>query len=128
MSEQGKASDNRRDANSPEDLPTGAQAPELELEVIRAEIDRVDSAIVDLVKERFRLIRQVVEIKEERALPTVDLEREKEVIDKVRAKIRDPRTALLVETLYVKLFELSREYQVALRAQASPKERRSPKV
>jgi chorismate mutase len=86
-----------------------------ELESLRAEIDRIDSALTQLVKERIKLIGQVAEIKERLALPTLDLEREKQVLAKVVTDAGDPDFLVLIEALYAKLFELSRQYQRAVR-------------
>lgn len=87
-----------------------------ELEALRVEIDRIDAALTQLVKERIKLIGQVAEIKERLALPTLDSEREKQVMAKVVTDAGDPDFLVLIEALYAKLFELSRQYQLAVRS------------
>ena len=86
-----------------------------EHEALRNEIDRIDAALADLVKERIKLISQVVEIKERLELPTLDSEREKQVMTKVLANAEDPEFLVFIEALYAKIFELSRDYQKSLR-------------
>jgi monofunctional chorismate mutase len=90
-----------------------------ELEAIRLEIDRLDKAIASLLHERLRLVKRVVQIKEANELPTLDAEREKAVIENVRAAAEDPEAAALLEELYSKLFELTRRYQAGLRAKVN---------
>lgn len=97
-----------------QDMPDGNMTV-ADLEALRAEIDRIDSSIAELLNERIRLIRQVVEIKERLDLPTLDSEREKQVLARVCASVSDPEAIKLIEALYEKLFQLSREYQAAVR-------------
>jgi isochorismate pyruvate lyase len=68
---------------------------------VRTEIDRVDSALVDLIAERFGYVERAWQIKlannEEASVPW----RNQEVIDKVRARANDQGLpADLVEALW----------------------------
>lgn len=125
----GPAGDNRFNMSEPSQNPKHTHAAKLpakgqgasevavsELEALRNEIDRIDAALADLVKERIKLISQVVEIKERLELPTLDSEREKQVMTKVLANAEDPEFLVFIEALYAKIFELSRDYQKSLRA------------
>jgi monofunctional chorismate mutase len=102
-------------ADRPAKGRTSSEGVFSELEALRNEIDRIDAALADLVKERIKLISQVVEIKERLELPTLDSEREKQVIAKLSANSQEPEFLVFIEALYAKIFELSREYQIKLR-------------
>jgi chorismate mutase len=61
----------------------------VELEAVRAEIERVDEAIVFLIDERLRLARRVGELKRTAGLRVLDPSREAAVVRRAGALARD---------------------------------------
>jgi isochorismate pyruvate lyase len=59
-----------------------------DLEALRREIDRLDSAIVSLLAERFRLVDQVIAVKQKSGAPAIIPERIEEVVGRVLAEAR----------------------------------------
>ena len=74
-------------ADDGEGAPTAADT--VELEAIRAEIERVDEAIVFLIDERLRLARRVGELKRTAGLRVLDPSREAAVVRRAGALARD---------------------------------------
>lgn len=108
MSDQPSAPGNRERAKSSKALGSEAKG---KLAAIRAEIDDIDTAIVSLLRRRIDLLGLVVAIKSAGNLPILDPDRERAVIAKVRDQIDDAEAGALIEALFIKLFELSRQYQ-----------------
>lgn len=73
---------------------TGGQA---ELAAVRAEIDRIDRELVEILAERTRMVDRVVEIKHRHGLPARIEERVVEVLETVQAEAQargvDPELA-----------------------------------
>jgi chorismate mutase len=69
--------------------PGPATADVVELEAIRAEIERVDEAIVFLIHERLRLARRVGELKRTAGLRVLDPGREAAVVRRAGVLARD---------------------------------------
>ncbi len=65
------------------------EADTVELEAIRAEIERVDEAIVFLIDERLRLARRVGELKQTAGLRVLDPGREAAVVRRASGLARD---------------------------------------
>jgi len=61
----------------------------VELDAVRAEIERVDEAIVFLIDERLRLARRVGELKRTAGLRVLDPSREAAVVRRAGALARD---------------------------------------
>src|ERR687896_757713 len=61
----------------------------VELEAVRAEIERVDEAIVFLIDERLRLARRIGELKRKAGLRVLDPSREAAVVRRAGALARD---------------------------------------
>jgi len=66
--------------------PAGAPSSNAQLEALRAKIDRIDQQLVDLLVERGRTVRQVVDVKQEHGLPTSHPAREENLISARRAQ------------------------------------------
>ena len=63
----------------------------LELRRLRDSIDNMDAALVHLLAERFKITRQVGQLKAEHGLPPADPEREAEQIGRLRALASDAK-------------------------------------
>ena len=73
--------------------------PDGQLEALRAQIDALDERIVRLLNERAALVRQIGQRKAVAGVPTYRPDREREVLDKVKAHNRGPlpeRTLLAI--------------------------------
>lgn len=89
----------------------GKQAREDVLQV-RAEIDRVDAAVVELLRERVQLARQAGAIKESAGLPRFDHAREAAVIRRCGALAREAGVpAEEVRAIFWQVVALSRRAQ-----------------
>jgi chorismate mutase len=61
----------------------GLVTSELDIDSLRAEIDHLDSQILDLVARRIAAVRRIGEYKHARGLPVYDAERERAVIQRL---------------------------------------------
>ncbi|HLL45928.1 MAG TPA: chorismate mutase [Longimicrobiaceae bacterium] len=93
--------------------PAKASSAGHDLQLLRAEIERIDREIVSLVAERVRLAREVGKAKRAADLPTLDPAREAAVVRRAGALARE---AGLVDeemrALFWHLIGLSRRAQV----------------
>ena len=85
-----------------------------ELQELRQEIDRIDAQIVALFEARMAVTQKVGEYKVKRGLPVLDAGREKEVLAKKTALLKDPDRAEDVTVLYECIMGISRRQQRAL--------------
>ena len=82
----------------------------MKLEEIRKDIDKVDSQIADLFKERMALSLDIAKAKQEGNLPVVNASREKEIIHRISNEVGEPLDGY-ARILFNTLFDLSRSYQ-----------------
>lgn len=83
----------------------------MSLENVRKEIDKIDSELVSLLKERMLCSLKVAEIKREQHLPILNEKREQEIIDFVTEKGGEFGSYLA--TVYREIMGVSREAQQA---------------
>ncbi len=57
-----------------------------DLEIKRAEIDKIDAEISKLLSARFKAVRQIKEIKAKNGQEIKDNQREKEILDKIHSE------------------------------------------
>lgn len=75
--------------------------PETLLGGLRASIDRVDTAIVDLLAERFSLTERIGEVKRDAGMPPLDAEREAELLRRLGSRAAESGLAPeIVERIY----------------------------
>lgn len=72
---------------------------------LRDEIDSVDKEIILLLKKRIEIAKQIIEQKKKLNLPLEDLNREKEIIEKL-ASDKIPKE--LIEKIYAQIFNHSK--------------------
>ena len=82
----------------------------MKLEEIRKGIDKVDSQIAELFKERMALSLDIAKAKQEQNLPVVNTSREKEILHRISEEIGEPLDGY-ARILFNTLFDLSRSYQ-----------------
>ncbi len=82
-----------------------------ELEQCRAEIDAIDGELVRLFLQRVQVTDRVARYKQERGLPVLDAERERQVIAAKTALAGDPALRADVAALYESIMGLSRRRQ-----------------
>jgi chorismate mutase len=86
----------------------------VELLAVRAEIERVDEAIVFLIDERMRLARRVGTLKRNAGLRLLDTSREATVVDRAGAMARDRGLDPdAVRDVFWRLIEMAREAQAS---------------
>ena len=92
--------------------PAPAAAGTVELEAVRAEIERVDEAIVFLIDERLRLARRVGELKRSAGMRVLDPGREAAVVRRAGALARERGLDdEAVRDVFWRLIEMSRSAQ-----------------
>ena len=83
----------------------------MELNTLRAEIDRIDGELTALFLRRMEVSKQIAECKASQGLPVRNAQREAAVLDKVSADAPEELKAS-VRALYSEIMRLSREYQL----------------
>ena len=91
----------------------------MDLNEIRAQIDKIDADLVQLFVQRMNLSAQVAEYKKDNKLPIYVPAREREILQKV-ASLAGPEMANYTRVLYSMLFELSRSYQSKRNSEITP--------
>jgi len=82
----------------------------MELQALRKKIDAIDDQIVALFCQRMAVSAKIGVYKKERNLPVFVPEREQEKLQDVATKA-SPELQLAVQSLYSRIFELSRGLQ-----------------
>lgn len=77
---------------------------------LRNEINEIDNRIIELWKERMELCLSVAQYKKENNLSVLDVEREKELLDRV-GNLAGEDLGSYCRELYEKIMEISRDYQ-----------------
>lgn len=80
----------------------------MDLKDIRAEIDEIDSQLVELLLRRMNCSEEVAIYKAENNMPIFNNEREQQIIDKVTAN--SGRYADCTRILFQNIMEISRAY------------------
>ncbi|MCL2627941.1 MAG: chorismate mutase [Oscillospiraceae bacterium] len=82
----------------------------MNLQDLRAEIDKIDEELIRLFGERMDISAKVAEYKRENNMPVFDAKREQEILEKIAKKVTKDRKDAII-TLYKQIFELSRAEQ-----------------
>ncbi len=82
---------------------------------LRAEIDKIDEQVAKLLAERFLIAQKVGGVKKAENIPLLNIDREIEVIGRVRARasavISDPQVVDAIEKIYLTVITLTRRLQ-----------------
>ncbi len=84
---------------------------ELDLQEIRAQLDQVDSQLVELFEQRMKLCGDVAEYKRKSGKPIFDPEREKQKRFAVRSLAKTPFNEIAVDEMFAQMMTISRRYQ-----------------
>ncbi|MDT2782069.1 chorismate mutase [Vagococcus fluvialis] len=85
------------------------------LEKPRAEINKIDAKIVALLEKRYLSVDEVVRIKKENNLPTLDSKREEEVIARLQEMITEKEYEEAILKTFQSMMDISKEYQKSKR-------------
>ncbi|MFW7403014.1 chorismate mutase [Vagococcus fluvialis] len=85
------------------------------LEKPRAEINKIDAKIVALLEKRYLSVDEVVRIKKENNLPTLDSKREEEVIARLQDMITEKEYEEAILKTFQSMMDISKEYQKSKR-------------
>jgi monofunctional chorismate mutase len=85
------------------------------LEKPRAEINKIDAEIVSLLEKRYLSVDEVVRIKKENNLPTLDSKREEEVIARLQEMITEKEYEEAILKTFQSMMDISKEYQKSKR-------------
>lgn len=77
----------------------------------RNEINLIDEKIVKLLEERYTFVDDVVKIKKENNLPTLDANREEEVINRLSQEISKKEYEEAILKTFQSIMDISKEYQ-----------------
>ena len=91
---------------------------ELDIKILREEINKTDGEIVELFKKRMAIAACVAEYKKERSLPVLDAARERELLEKISSLAGDELDGY-ARTLYRTMLDVSRAYQYTKLHQSS---------
>ena len=83
----------------------------MNLESLRKEIDAIDDQMMDLFVKRMTISQAIGNIKKELKLPVLDSSREKNILEKRKAALKNENLWPLYESFLKHLFELSKEHQ-----------------
>lgn len=88
----------------------------MDLDSIRQEIDQIDQELVALLEKRMVCVGQIVKYKEQKGLPVLDQEREREVLEKVGSLVMDEQYRSTIQAQFQDMMKHSRTYQEEVRA------------
>ncbi|MEE1003462.1 MAG: prephenate dehydratase [Acutalibacteraceae bacterium] len=82
----------------------------MNLDELRAEIDKIDDQLIKLFQDRMEVASKIGQYKKDNGLPVLNSQREREILNEVADKSK-PEMKSYLRVLYSLLFELSRSYQ-----------------
>jgi len=82
-----------------------------EIEKFRQEIDRIDDKMMDLFVERMELVHAIGIHKKQLGMTVSDPKREKEVLDRLKARLQDVKLWPYYNRFVTHIFLLSKEHQ-----------------
>lgn len=85
----------------------------------RVAIDNIDEKLVDLLKERMDLAKDIANYKQENSLPVLNKSRERDILNRV-AGLSGDELANYMQVLFSTLFNVSRSYQNRIITSNSP--------
>jgi len=84
----------------------------MNLTEIRKNIDKIDTGILELLVERMKIMKEVLKYKQENNLPIFDVQREREVLDRIGRKAEKLNLSVeFVKSLYQEIMEEAKRIQ-----------------
>ncbi len=90
------------------------------LEDYRSQIDQLDGQLIRLFEQRLEVVQKIGQYKQAHGLPVLNAGREQVVLEKARARLKDPAHAPAATRLMQEIMALSRESQHRLLQQSAP--------
>lgn len=81
------------------------------LEKPREEINKIDAELVKLLEQRYKSVDEVVRIKKENNLPTLDASREQDVITRLSEMIELEEYKEAILETFQSIMDISKDYQ-----------------
>jgi monofunctional chorismate mutase len=81
------------------------------LEILRRNIDVIDAEIIGLLKRRQMISQKIGEVKAAAGLPIADKERERSVLESLRARAQSDAELELLNGIYSLILSASRDVQ-----------------
>lgn len=82
----------------------------MKLNKLRLQIDNIDEEIAKLLNKRFKIVKEIKQLKQATQLALVDLEREASIIAK-NSNFIDAEFKQYYQDIYFTVFKASKEYQ-----------------
>lgn len=82
-----------------------------DLEPLRRQIDDVDRQLLELLRERVRLVLEVGELKQQHGSPVYDPERERQVLDRLAQSAEPPLDAETARRIFERIIDESRSQE-----------------
>lgn len=83
----------------------------MELTELRAELDRIDRDVVDLLEKRMEIAREIARYKIAHGLPVLDASREDQVLNSRQAMLTQERFAEDIRVIFTDIMAMSRREQ-----------------
>lgn len=83
----------------------------MDLGQARDVIDEVNDGLVPLIERRMDAVVEVVRYKRERGMAVLDEAREAAVLDKVAARVENPKYAPYVRRMFQAIMDITRDYE-----------------
>jgi len=84
------------------------------IEELRKDIEKIDESLVDLLRSRFKLVKQIGEIKKQTEIPEFDKKRERSVLAHILSIPHYPLDTHELKRLYQLILSISRNTQVKM--------------
>lgn len=81
------------------------------LEGAREQIDKVDSAVVELLEKRLRLVERVIDIKKRDQLPIYQPHRELEILERITNRVENDTYAQTIKEIYIEIMKSCKRLQ-----------------
>lgn len=81
------------------------------LKEIREEVNQIDQELVRLLEKRYECVDEIVRIKKEQSIATLDSNREQEVLKKVASLVDNKSYEASIVKTFQDIMDQSKEYQ-----------------
>ena len=81
------------------------------MEGFRKKIDKCDIEIIDILKKRMEIAREIGIYKKENNLPIFNADREKALLEKLKVKADDNLSEKAIENIYKAIMDASKDLQ-----------------